>query len=195
MKKYVEQFRNGIFLAPSRATGETYMEPIMRKYLNLSKVKGKKYDALDKDGKKVEIKSSKVLVTRVKYPSLVERIMSESEENVLTRLIPFADCYVSEYDANFQNIKRDHFDKLLYILLFEDCIKIFKSKSEDIKNIGRADGIGSRWSGKHGLMDKVGKNGQFAIKKNNIKWHLENNLVATLTWEEVYKISEGIILK
>ena len=49
LKELVEKFRDGIFLAPSRATGETYMEPIMRKYLNLSKAKGKKYDALDKD--------------------------------------------------------------------------------------------------------------------------------------------------
>ena len=188
MKKLIEKFRDGIFLAPSRATGETYMEPIMRKYLNLSKAKGKKYDALDKDGKRVEIKCSKVLVTRVKYPSLVERIMSESEENVLTRLIPFADCYVSEYDSNIQNIKRDHFDKLLYILLFEDCIKIFKSDKKDIANI-------QRWSGKHGLMDKVGKNGQFSINKNNIEWHLENNLVVTLTWDEVYEIAKPIIIE
>ena len=43
-------------------------------------------------------------------------------------------------------------------------------------------------------MDKVGKNGQFSINKNNIEWHLENNLVVTLTWDEVYEIAKPIII-
>ena len=71
-------------------------------------------------------------------------------------------------------------------MLFEDCIKIFESVTEDISNI-------PNWSGKHGRYDAVGKSGQFGITKATIKWHLENNLVATLTWDEVYEISKGII--
>ena len=38
-----------------------------------------------------------------------------------------------------------------------------------------------------------GKNGQFGIQKNNIEWHLDNKLIQTLTWEEVYEISDDII--
>ena len=111
--------------------------------------------------------------------------MSEIEENVLTRLIPFADCYVSEYDSNIQNIKRDHFSKLVYVMLFADCLKIFESDKEDISKI-------PNWCPKHGRYDALGKSGQFAITKNNIKWHLENNLVDTLTWAQVYEITKGI---
>ena len=70
-------------------------------------------------------------------------------------------------------------------MLFEDCIKIFESRKEDISNI-------PNWSDKHGRYDAVGKSGQFAIKRSNINWHLENNLVDTLTWEQVYKVAKDI---
>ena len=140
-----------------------------------------------KKGKYIEIKCSKVLLTKPKTNSLVERIILESENNVLSRVIPFSDCYNSKYDANIQNVKRDHFSILKYVLLFEDCIKIFKSYRGDISSK-------PGWSGKHGRFDVVGKSGQFSIKKHNIKKHLKNNLIQTLTWEEVYEISDGIII-
>ena len=107
-------------------------------------------------------------------------------DNELNRLVKSDDCYDSKYLSNIQNVKRDHFSKLIYVMLFEDCIKIFESVTEDISNI-------PNWSGKHGRYDAVGKSGQFGITKATIKWHFENNLVATLTWDEVYEISKGII--
>ena len=73
-------------------------------------------------------------------------------------------------------------------MLFEDCIKIFSSNTEDISDI-------PVWCGKHGGEDRPGKNGQFAIKKHNIQWHLDNNLIQTFTWEEMYKVADGIIIK
>jgi len=184
MKTY-ERFRNGMFLAPSRTYGETYMEPILRKYLGLSKSDTGENDAVNDNSEYEEIKCSKVLSTKPKKDSLVERIILESGNNVLDRLVPFSECYNSKYDANIQNVKRDHFKKLVYIMLFEDCIKIFESDVDDIAKI-------PNWSGRHGRYDEFGKSGQFAIKKNNIKWHLENNLVATLTWDEVYDIATGL---
>ena len=185
MKKYVEQFRNGMFLAPSRTYGENFMEPIIRKIRGLFKSDTDENDALNYNGEPEEIKCSKVLLTKPKTNSLVERIILESENNVLSRVIPFSDCYNSKYDANIQNVKRDHFSILKYVLLFEDCIKIFESDKEDISKI-------PNWSDKHGRYDAFGKSGQFAIKKNNIKWHLENNLVDTLTWDEVYEVTKNI---
>ena len=74
---------------------------------------------------------------------------------------------------------------LVYVLLFEDCIQIFESNKEDISKIPNC-------CEKHGRYDALGKSGQFAITKNNIKWHLENNLVATLTWAQVYEITKDI---
>ena len=186
MKRKIEKFRNGIFLASSRTYGERFMEPIIRKILGLSESPTGENDALNDNGEFGEIKCSKVLWTKPKTNSLLERIISENENNVLTRLIPFAGCYDSKYDANIQNIKKHKFDILIYVMLFEDCIKIFKSKSEDISDI-------PGWSDRHGGEDKVGKNGQFGIKKHRIKWHLDKTLIHTLTWDEIYEMSKDII--
>ena len=185
MKHNIKKFRDGMFLAPSRTYGETYMEPIIRNICKLSESTTSENDAKNDNGGAEEIKCTKVLRTKPKGKSLVERIILESENNVLSRLIPFSDCYNSKYDANIQNVKRDHFSILKYVLLFEDCIKIFEVRQEDISKI-------PNWCPKHGRYDALGKSGQFAIKKNNIKWHLENNLVDTLTWAQVYEITKGI---
>ena len=185
MEKETENFRNGMFLAPSRTYGETYMEPIIRNICKLSESATSENDAENLNGESEEIKCSKVLRTKPKGKSLVERIILESENNVLSRLIPFDDCYTSKYDANIQNVKRDHFSILKYVMLFADCIKIFETRKEDVSKI-------PNWSDKHGRYDAEGKSGQFAIKKSNIKWHIENNLVTTLTWEEVYQVAKDI---
>jgi|TARA_R110000744_G_scaffold339290_1_gene444449 hypothetical protein len=185
MRNKVKQFRDGMFLAPSRTYGETYMEPIIRKNCTLFETPTSENDAKNNNGDAEEIKCTKVLWTKPKGNSLVERIILESVNNVLSRLIPFSDCFTSIYFANIQNVKRDHFSILKYVLLFEDCIKIFEVRQEDISKI-------PNWCPKHGRYDALGKSGQFAITKNNIKWHLENNLVDTLTWDRVYEITKDI---
>ena len=185
MRHEIETFRDGMFLAPSRTYGETYMEPIIRKFKGLFESSSKLNDAINANGDAEEIKCGKVLWIKPKGKSLVERIILESENDVLSRIIPFSDCYTSDYYANMQNVKRVHFSILKYVLLFEDCIKIFESNKEDVSKI-------PNWSGSHGSAEEPGKNGQFAITKNNIKWHLENNLVDTLTWKQVYEITKDI---
>ena len=185
MRNNTLTFRDGMFLAPSRTYGETYMEPIIRNICKLSESTTSENDAKNDNGEAEEIKCTKVLRTKPKGKSLVERIILESENNVLSRLISFDDCYTEKYDGNIQNVKRDHFSILKYVLLFEDCIKIFESDKEDISKI-------PNWCPRHGRYDALGKSGQFNIKKRNIKWHLENNLVDTLTWDQVYEIAKDI---
>jgi len=188
MKKQVIQFRNGIFLAPSRTYGESYMEPIIRKYFGWNKPPTNEYDADAENSERVEIKSVKVLKQyKNKKSSLVEQIILQSEKSVLNRLIPFNECMNSDYDCNVQNVKRDHFDKLLYVMLFEDCLKIFITNTSEING----DNL-PNWSDKHGRYDELGKSGQFFIKKNNIDWHIKNNLQVTLTWDEVYEIAKKV---
>jgi|TARA_Y100000310_G_C20432291_1_gene692041 hypothetical protein len=186
MNKLIEKFRNGIFLASSRTYGEIFMEPIIRKWKGLSESDTDENDGVNDNGDPEEIKCSKVLLPiQNKKAFLLEKIMTVAENNVLTRLISFANCLTSTYGSNIQNIKRDHFSKLVYVMLFEDCIKIFESDKEDISKI-------PNWCEKHGRYDALGKSGQFNITKSNIEWHLENNLVATLTWDEVYEIAKDI---
>ena len=185
MNSNSKKFRDGMFLASSRTYGETYMEPIIRKILGLSESPTGENDALDDNGEFGEIKCSKILIELLKDPSLIESVILENDNTILKRLIKFVDCFTSNYYANIQNVKRDHFEFLIYVLLFEDCIKIFESDKEDISKI-------PNWCPKHGRYDALGKSGQFNITKSNIEWHLENNLIDTLTWNKVYEIAKDI---
>ena len=187
MKHNSKKFRDGMFLAPSRTMGETFMEPIIRKFRGLNSSPTGENDASNDAGEFSEIKCARVLKRLPKKKtSLAEKVMSVSENNVLSRLIPFGDCYDSKYGSNIQNVKRDHFSKLVYVMLFEDCIKIFEMKREDISSI-------TNWCPLHGRYDEPGKSGQFNITKNKIKEHLENNLIDTLTWNEVYEIAKVLL--
>jgi hypothetical protein len=187
MNKEVEKFRNNIFTAQGRVYGEIFMEPIIRKIRGLSVSDTDENDAKNGDGEFVEIKCSKVLLKKKqnKNNTLLEQIMSNNNSYVLNRLISFDDCYIKKFLSNIQNVKRDHFSELVYVMLFEDCIKIFTSNREDISDI-------PVWSDKHGRFDEHGKSGQFGITHNNIEWHIKNNLVDTLTWEEVYDMVKDI---
>ena len=65
----------------------------------------------------------------------------------------------------------------MYVLLFEDCLKVFQIKSEKISAI-------PRWSDKHGRYDALGKSGQFMINKVSIQWHLDNQLKDTFSYAQ-----------
>jgi hypothetical protein len=188
-KNEVMEFRNGIFLASSRTYGETIIEPIIRKLFGLNKPNSADCDSISKKGIRGEIKASKVLssVKRKKNVSFIDRILLENNSSPINRLVSFKNRLNSEYLSNIQNVKRDHFDELIYVMLFEDCIKIFIS---DVNNINKKNL--PNWCDKHGRYDKLGKSGQFGITKNNIEWHTKNNLKNTLSWEEAYEIAKTI---
>jgi hypothetical protein len=185
LDKKVEKFRDAIFSAPSRTYGEKFMEPLIRKYYKWEKPVGNENDALDEEGDSKEIKCSKVLrkVPPKKVKSLLDRVLLGDNTTIVDRIVPYDQSMIAEYFCNIQNVKRDHFKELVYILLFADHIMIFKIKSQDIQNV-------PRWSGKHGRYDEFGKSGQFGIDKSILDWHIHNTLVDTLTWDELYKIAE-----
>ena len=91
----IEQFRNGMFVAPSRTYAEKYMEPIIRKYFGWDESDTNQNDAINADGEFVEIKCSKVLWEKKEEKNipLTEIITLENENIVLKRLIKFDDCY------------------------------------------------------------------------------------------------------
>lgn len=178
--------RDGLFLASSRSYGEQYIEPLVRAKYELIDPISNDHDGADSEGKLYEIKACKVLRATHNHKrakSLLERILFENENATTNRLVAFAESQTAEYLANVQNVKRDHFDYLIYVLLFEDCIQIFSAKKEDI-----ATGIFTSWSDKHGRYDELGKSGQFGISKRNIQWHLDNHLKDTVSYEEAVKI-------
>src|SRR3989344_5891834 len=87
-----------------------------------------------------------------KLKTIIERILFENNNLETNRLVLFSESKIAEYLANVQNVKRDHFDYLIYVLLFADCVKIFFAKKKDI----RIQNF-SNWSDKHGRYDALGK--------------------------------------
>ncbi len=183
IKDLVRKVRDGLFLAASRSYGQQYIEPFIREKYGLREPTVNDHDGIDKDGKRYEIKASKVLRATgnsKKLKTILDRILFETENIETNRLVPFNECKTADYLANIQNVKRDHFDYLLYVLLFEDCVKIFSAKKEEI-----ATGIFPSWSDKHGRYDAHGKSGQFPVTRNTIQWHLDHHLKDTVLYEEM----------
>ena len=174
------KIRNGLFLAASRTYGEQYIEPFIREKYKLVDPPENDHDGVAKDGTRFEIKASKVLkkTTNIKKDKpLLDRVIFENDNAQINRLVPFPEALTAKYDANIQNVKRDHFEELVYVLLFEDCLKVFQIKSEKISAI-------PRWSDKHGRYDALGKSGQFMINKVSIQWHLDNQLKDTFSYAQ-----------
>jgi len=186
----VLKVRDGLFLASSRTYAEQYVEPLVREKYDLLLPKGDDHDAIGRDGIKYEIKASKVLHPTgngKNTKTLIDRVLFESDHHITKRLVPFKEHQTADYLANIQNVKRDHFEILIYVLLFEDCMKVFFANSSDISK-----GNLPSWSDKHGRYDELGKSGQFGVTKSTIGWHLENNLVDTINYLEVADIFERI---
>ena len=185
-----EKIRDALFLAASRTYAEQYIEPLLRARFRLKRPEGDDHDAIDDDGRKYEIKASKVMRRRANKTgdrSLIGRILFEVDDSPLDRYFDSALAHTEDYDANIQNVKRDHFDILLYALLFRDCIKVFSAKSQDISRTSFPN-----WSDKHGRYDQEGKSGQFPISNRNYKWHEANNLIDTLPYAVVAEIFQSL---
>jgi len=180
------QVRDGLFRAASRTYAEQYVEPLVRARYELHEPTSNDHDAISADGTTFEIKACKVLKTstnRAGKRSLLERVLYENSNAPTQRLVPFQSRDKVDFDANVQNVKRDHFDMLLYVLLFEDTIKVFEAESEQI-----ATGIFRGWSDKHGRYDALGKSGQFSVNRRTIEWHLQTTLKDSLTYNDAVDI-------
>ena len=182
--------RDGLILAASRTYAEQYIEPFIRHFYDLEEPHGDDHDAVGSDLTKYEIKACKVLRAsdnRRGTKSLLDRILFEHTNLPTNRLVSFADATKERYDANVQNVKRDHFDVLIYSLLFADCVKIFWVNAADIST-GALPG----WSDKHGRYDALGKSGQFNVTKSTIDWHVRRTLMDTVSYAEMARIYQEI---
>lgn len=188
--KLADLVRDGLLLASSRTYAEQYVEPFIRAKFGLQESGAGDYDAVDDEGLRYEIKACKVLRRSGNgkgTKSLLDRILFENSSLVLTRSVPFDSHLTEDYLANVQNVKRDHFDVLIFALLFQDKVLVFSLKTNEIGT----DKVPS-WSDKHGRYDAPGKSGQFPITKSNIRWHLDHNLIATLDYKEVAQLIQGL---
>lgn len=182
--------RDGLFSASSRTYGETYMEPAIRQILGLVKPSSSDHDAFDSvNNEKYEIKCSKVLKAKdkTKNNKLLTSILKEAKNNPLLRMVSIKDRASTDYSANVQNVKRKHFDKLAYVLLFKEGIQVFVVPTSEVNK----DNITS-WSDKHGRYDILGASGQFAVKRGNIAEHESKYFHSFVSWEKLVTIYEKL---
>jgi hypothetical protein len=183
LNELAEKIRNGLFMAASRTYGEQYIEPFVRAHYGLDSPSSDDHDGVHPStGDRYEIKAAKVLTSRIVSAkrSLIERILAEGTNTALHRMVPYANRYSAEYAANIQNVKRAHFDFLIYVLLFSDRVTVFKVGAKDISNPNVPN-----WSDKHGRYDQHGMSGQFSINKNSLRSHEERFLQVVLTYEDL----------
>lgn len=186
----VDIFKRKFFDLPSRSFGETYVEPILRKYFNDSISSNKLFDALRGDNKqRVEYKAVRVVHSnKTKKKSLYDNVMSITP--ISDRIGTIDDIKKGNIVANCQNIKLEDFDILDYVLVDADGFHIFEITTKDfIKYI--EEGKFPNWCDKHGSKDG-GKNGQFPINSGNIETHLNQWHKKTLSWKDILDIVKTI---
>lgn len=185
----VEKFKQNFFDLPSREFGETYVESILRKVLGDSiNSNGNEFDAM-RVNLRVEYKAIRVLFSpKGKVSTLYDSVMANV--HMSNRIGSIKDIEEGKIVANCQNIKLDDFDILNYVLVDNEGFHIFEISADDFKNLAKEKKF-PNWSPNHGRKEK-GKNGQFPIKKENIKWH-KARLKQSLVWKDIMAIAEQIV--
>lgn len=182
MNKREIKLRNAIFALQTRKFGnvtEKLVEIIRKEHGDIVvKAEDDSYDRYI-NGKKNEIKGSKVLIStplNLEKDNIVETILASHNDN---RHIPFNKSSKIKWVSNIQQIKSKLFKTLWYVLFFEDSVCIFKITPSQIKDDEKVRYSDKQHRGNTG-------EGQFHVNNTNIKHHLDNYLIETITYEDVY---------
>lgn len=121
---------NKLLLLSPKKTG-IFLEVFNKSKNELLDSEGIHYDALLPNNEKVEIKTSRVLITETSGTSanLYEQLISEHRN-----FAPFSQIFTGDYGCNIQQVKTTEFDHLNYCLFFKDVIVEFRMTKDDIKN-------------------------------------------------------------
>lgn len=176
-----KNFKDKIFNLQTRKFG-TVGELILEKVLIdhgfiVDKSKNISYDRLI-NNEQNEIKCSRVLASsrlKIDINNIIDVI--ESYDSKIN--INFENCEEHKWDCNIQQIKFECFETLWYGLFFDDKVAFFKVEKDKIikdKNIA--------YSNKQHRGNKG--EGQFHVTNKNIKHHIDNYLVISLTYDEIY---------
>jgi hypothetical protein len=130
-----------------------------------------------------EIKGSRVLgksVLNLENKNIIESLFSHDTN----RFVNIENSSETEWDCNIQQIKLELFNTLWYVLFFGNCVAVFKIERDNILNDKNISYSNKQHRGNEG-------EGQFHVTNKNIKYHLDNFLVKTITYNEVYnKLNE-----
>ena len=173
----ITNMKNNLLTMAPRPFGESFGEQLFFRIMpELTDRKDASHDATLNQFR-TEIKLSRV-VNKRKTKNLFESIL---DENTTT----FLDSSSEEkFDCNIQQVKPKCFDVIIYGIMFDDVMHIFKTTSDVIENDKNIGYVDKQHRG------NVGE-GQFHIKQNNIQYHLDNFLIRTLTWDDLVTIVKG----
>lgn len=180
MKEEIREFRDGIFSLNTRRFGKV-AELMIKKMFNLVDSDNLAYDLKTPTGEKVEVKFSTVLKkcsSNINYNNLIKSVVASNIDN---RMLTFDMAKKLSFDCNIQQVKPKEFKYLYYGCFFEDQIIICKIESSEITQDPKI------MYSDHQHRGNVGE-GQFHINNTTINHHLDNYLIDSLTYEELYDI-------
>jgi hypothetical protein len=182
MQERIRLFKEGIFELRTRRFGSV-AEIMIKKLYNLSDSTNNAYDLIEPtSGDRIEVKFSTVMKRNesvIREDNVIEQCL---KANLSVRMVKSTDVENIEFDSNIQQIKRQEFEILYYGLFFYDKIAIFKLKTSEIMNtLGYSD---FQHRGNEG-------EGQFHINQTTWSYHVNNNLVQWLTYEELYDLFQN----
>lgn len=119
------------FISLSPKKFGTFTECLTRHRYGFSSSENLSYDALSTDLEKIEIKSSRVILT---IENDNAKNMFQSLNGLSTSLASFKDLFHGNFLCNIQQVKPTAFDQLYYTLFLDDVILEFKINSSDISN-------------------------------------------------------------
>jgi len=130
---------------------------------------------------KIEIKSSRALhQEKTKMKTGFDFL-----KNYNRRLLSINELTNLSFDCNMQQVKPEYFDKIYYGILTENGFLVFKMNKMVLlsdKNISYSD---KQHRGNFG-------EGQFHVKKSNIKYHMLHYYEGCISWYNIIKILKDL---
>ncbi|MBD13545.1 MAG: hypothetical protein CMJ72_00080 [Planctomycetaceae bacterium] len=176
----VESFRRGLFSLHTTRFGKVG-EIFIQAMENLAGPESNFHDLFDpREGERVEVKCSRVLEAnseKITVENFIDQCINNDPES---RPLDFEEREDHSWDCNMQQIKRDEFSRLYYLLFFRNRVLVFCIRSEQI---GEDINFSDRQHGRDG-------EGQFHITDRNISHHIATYLLHHYTYNEFIQLFE-----
>lgn len=174
----LKTFRDNLFQMNTRRFGKVMEVAVSR--LTSSEFSHNVYHDLDTNkGTRIEVKFSRVekqhpqAITENNVLDVIQR------EGLYVRMFQFEEWHYQKFNCNIQQLKRDEFDILIYGLLFADRVLVFMATPEAI-------GENMKYSDRQHKGNKG--EGQFHITPSTLQYHIDNHLLATLSYYDLLKL-------
>lgn len=179
----MSKFKNNFLNLNTRQFG-TAVEVVVALLKKYSPSQSLEFDLISNNGKKYEVKSSRVykshekkLKINMSKDDFYNTILKISNRD---RLIKKSEIKNHKFDCNIQQVKPKLFDDLIYLLFYKDVFDIFQIKSKDILKDKKLKYSKNQHRGNK-------DEGQFHINNDTIQAH-QKYLKQTLNYDDIIKL-------